>query len=69
MKIRVYHNADDVFSSPGNPAIIPQCRGFALFRRRNGVEEIVSTWVGFEQSIRRRTARFHQLADPEVSMD
>src|SRR6185369_6749612 len=25
------------------------CRGFALLRRRNGVEETVSTWVGFEK--------------------
>jgi phosphatidylserine/phosphatidylglycerophosphate/cardiolipin synthase-like enzyme len=27
---------------------IADCRGFALLRRRNGVEEVVSTWVGFE---------------------
>ncbi len=28
--------------------VIADCRGFALLRRRNGVEETVSTWVGFE---------------------
>src|SRR5262245_16324639 len=48
MKVRVYHNGDDVFIA-WKPAggFIPDCRGFALLRRRKGVEEVVQTWVGF----------------------
>lgn len=48
MKVRVYHNGDDVFIAWKPDGFIPDCRGFALLRRRNGVEEPVSTWVGFE---------------------
>lgn len=48
MKVRVYHNGDDVFIAWKPDGFIPKCRGFALMRRRNGVEEVVSTWVGFE---------------------
>lgn len=48
MKINVYHNGDDVFIAWKPDGPIPGCRGFALLRRRNGVEEQVSTWVGFE---------------------
>lgn len=47
MKVKVYHNGDDVFIAWKPTGLIPDCRGFALFRRRNDVEEIVSTWVGF----------------------
>lgn len=47
MKVKVYHNGDDVFIAWKPDGFIPECRGFALFRRRNGVEEVVSTWVGF----------------------
>ncbi len=47
MKVRVYHNGDDVFIAWKPEGIIPDCRGFALLRRRNGIEEMVSTWVGF----------------------
>jgi phosphatidylserine/phosphatidylglycerophosphate/cardiolipin synthase-like enzyme len=47
MKIRVHHNGDDVFIAWKPKGVIPDCRGFALLRRRNGVEEVVSTWVGF----------------------
>ena len=47
MKVRVYHNGDDVFVAWKPGGLIPECRGFALIRRRNGVEEPVSTWVGF----------------------
>src|SRR4051812_39076653 len=47
MKVRVYHNGDDVFVAWKPAGFIPECRGFALLRRRNGVEEVVSTWVGF----------------------
>jgi phosphatidylserine/phosphatidylglycerophosphate/cardiolipin synthase-like enzyme len=48
MKVRVFHNGDDVFIGWKPDRFIPECRGFALIRRRNGVEEPVSTWVGFE---------------------
>lgn len=48
MKISVCHNGDDVFVAWKPKGFIDDCRGFALFRRRNGTEEIVSTWVGFE---------------------
>ncbi len=47
MKVRIYHNGDDVFIAWKPKGFIPGCRGFALLRRRNGVEEVVSTWVGF----------------------
>jgi phosphatidylserine/phosphatidylglycerophosphate/cardiolipin synthase-like enzyme len=47
MKVRVYHNGDDVFIAWKPDGFIAGCRGFALLRRRNGVEEVVSTWVGF----------------------
>ena len=48
MKVKVYHNGDDVFIAWKPEGFIPDCRGFSLLRRRNGVEETVSTWVGFE---------------------
>jgi hypothetical protein len=48
MKVAVYHNGDDVFVAWKPKGFIPACRGFALLRRRNGVEEPVSTRVGFE---------------------
>jgi hypothetical protein len=48
MKIKTYHNGDDVLVAWKPDGMIQDCRGFALLRRRNGVEEPVSTWVGFE---------------------
>jgi len=48
MKVKVHHNGDDVFIAWKPDGFIKDCRGFALLRRRNGVEEVVSTWVGFE---------------------
>lgn len=48
MKVQVCHNGDDVFIGWKANGFIQDCRGFALLRRRNGVEETVSTWVGFE---------------------
>jgi phosphatidylserine/phosphatidylglycerophosphate/cardiolipin synthase-like enzyme len=48
MKVRVFHNGDDVFIAWKPKGFIPECRGFALLRRRNDIEEVVSTWVGFE---------------------
>jgi phosphatidylserine/phosphatidylglycerophosphate/cardiolipin synthase-like enzyme len=47
MQVRVYHNGDDVYLAWKPAGFIADCRGFALLRRRNGVEEVVSTWVGF----------------------
>ena len=47
MKVRVHHNGDDVFIAWKPNGFIHGCRGFELLRRRNGVEEVVSTWVGF----------------------
>lgn len=47
MKVRVHHNGDDVFIAWKPNGFIKDCRGFALLRRRNGLEEVVSTWVGF----------------------
>jgi phosphatidylserine/phosphatidylglycerophosphate/cardiolipin synthase-like enzyme len=48
MKVNVYHNGDDTFIAWKPDGFIHDCRGFALLRRRNGIEEVVSTWVGFE---------------------
>lgn len=48
MKVNLCHNGDDVFIGWKPKGFLPDCRGFALFRRRNGTEEVVSTWVGFE---------------------
>jgi hypothetical protein len=48
MKVKIYHDGDNVFIAWKPDGFIPDCRGFALLRRRNGVEEVVSTWVGFE---------------------
>ncbi|MBR1125634.1 hypothetical protein JQ628_29210 [Bradyrhizobium lablabi] len=48
MEINVCHNGDDAFVAWKPEGVIKDCRGFALYRRRNGVEEVVSTWVGFK---------------------
>ena len=48
MKVNVYHNGDDVFIAWKPKGFIPECRGFAVLRRRNGVEQVMNTWVGFE---------------------
>jgi phosphatidylserine/phosphatidylglycerophosphate/cardiolipin synthase-like enzyme len=48
MRVRAYHNGDDVFVAWKPDGFITDCRGFALLRRRNGDQEVVSTWVGFE---------------------
>jgi len=47
MKLRTYHNGDDAFIAWKPDGPIDDCRGFALLRRRNGVEQTVQTWVGF----------------------
>jgi phosphatidylserine/phosphatidylglycerophosphate/cardiolipin synthase-like enzyme len=48
MEVKVYHNGDDAFIAWKPEGVIADCRGFALFRRRNGIEEVVNTWVGFD---------------------
>jgi len=48
MRVEIRHNGDDVFVAWKADGFIPDCRGFALLRKREGVEETVSTWVGFE---------------------
>jgi phosphatidylserine/phosphatidylglycerophosphate/cardiolipin synthase-like enzyme len=47
VKLLVFHNGDDAFIAWKPPGPIDDCRGFALLRKRNGVEEVVKTWVGF----------------------
>jgi phosphatidylserine/phosphatidylglycerophosphate/cardiolipin synthase-like enzyme len=47
MQLRTYHNGDEVFIAWKPDGPIDNCRGFALLRRRNGVDETVQTWVGF----------------------
>ncbi len=47
MLVRIHHDGDDVLIAWKSDGFIPGCRGFALLRRRNGIEEVVSTWVGF----------------------
>ncbi|WP_067676706.1 phospholipase D-like domain-containing protein [Nocardia miyunensis] len=47
MLVRIHHDGDDVLIAWKPDGFIPGCRGFALLRRRNGIEEVVSTWVGF----------------------
>ena len=49
MQAKVHHNGDDAFIAWKPEGFIKDCRGFALMRRRNGVEEVVSTWVGFAE--------------------
>ncbi len=51
MKVRVIHNGDDTFVAWKPNGVIKNCRGFALYRKRNGVEEVVSTWVGFKGDV------------------
>ncbi|WP_433594265.1 phospholipase D-like domain-containing protein [Nocardia sp. CA-145437] len=48
MLVKIHHNGDDVLIAWKPDGFIAGCRGFALLRRRNGIEEVVSTWVGFE---------------------
>jgi len=57
MNVAVYHNGDDVFVAWKPKGFIPGCRGFALLRRRNGLEETVSTWVGFEGQVHKEGER------------
>ena len=57
MKVKVYHNGDDVFIAWKPDGFIPGCRGFALMRRRNGGEEVVSTWVGFKGQVHKEGER------------
>lgn len=47
--IKAYANCDDVYVVWKTAQPVQDCRGFALFRRRNGEEKAVSTWVGFAE--------------------
>jgi hypothetical protein len=71
MKVKVYHNGDDVFVAWKAETFIEQCRGFALMRKRNGIEEVVSTWVGFAGEDHKEGERRASTNWPiqEVSMD
>jgi phosphatidylserine/phosphatidylglycerophosphate/cardiolipin synthase-like enzyme len=46
--VKCYVNCDDAFIVWKIPARIPGLRGFAIARKRNGMEEILPTWVGPE---------------------
>lgn len=48
---KAYHNGNDVSIAWKTAGFIPDCRGFALIRRQNGVEGTESTWVGFEDGL------------------
>lgn len=54
MQVKVHHNGDDAFIAWKPEGFIKDCRGFALMRRRDGVEEVVSTWVGFADDTRQK---------------
>jgi phosphatidylserine/phosphatidylglycerophosphate/cardiolipin synthase-like enzyme len=47
-EIEVFANCDDAFIVWSIEQRIEKCLGFALWRKRNEVEECVETWVGFE---------------------
>lgn len=64
MKVQVCHNGDDVFVGWKPKGFIEDCRGFALIRRRNGVEECVATWVGFEGQEHKEGERRHSTIWP-----
>lgn len=53
MSIRVaaYANGDDVLVAWKPDAPIPGCLGFALYRRRNGKEELVPNRIGWEDLV------------------
>src|SRR5262245_28999527 len=58
MRVRVYHNGDDVYLvwRPDGP--IKECRGFAIERRRKGrSSELLSSWMGFEGTTWKRGER------------
>jgi hypothetical protein len=46
-EIAAFANADDAFVVWRTDAQIQDCLGFALYRRRNGTEEVVENYVGF----------------------
>lgn len=48
VELRVLHNGDDVLLVWRPPAPVADCRGFAVRRKRNGVEELASSYAGFE---------------------
>jgi hypothetical protein len=44
--IRAYANSDHAYVVWRYEQLIPGCRGFALYRRRGGADELMETWVG-----------------------
>lgn len=48
IELKVYVNSDDAFLCWRAKAPIEGCRGFALHRKRNGKQEVVPSYVGFE---------------------
>jgi phosphatidylserine/phosphatidylglycerophosphate/cardiolipin synthase-like enzyme len=48
IRIAAYANGDDALVAWQDDAPIPGCLGFALYRRRNGKEEIVENRIGWE---------------------
>lgn len=47
-RIKAYANCDHAFVAWRLDAPVPECRGFALRRRRGANEDVAGTWVGFE---------------------
>jgi len=47
-KVKVYANCDDVYLVWKTEKRINGCRGFAIYRKRDGKIEILPTWVGFD---------------------
>src|SRR2546427_11564312 len=48
IRLRVFKNGDDTFLVWRINKPIPDCRGFALYRKRNGKEETLPSYAGFE---------------------
>ena len=48
VQLRVLHNGDDVFLIWRSAKPISGCRGFAVYRERNGAVEIAQSWAGFK---------------------
>jgi phosphatidylserine/phosphatidylglycerophosphate/cardiolipin synthase-like enzyme len=46
--MRAYANSDHAYVVWRYEQPIPGCRGFALYRRRGGVDELMPTWVGWD---------------------
>jgi hypothetical protein len=66
MKVKTCNDDDNVLIAWKPDGMIPNCRGFAMLRRRNAVEEVVSTFVGFEgQDHEEASGGLPPIADPK----